>query len=273
VRESGFGREGGWEGLMAYLRPAARPRPLKPVAAWPSRRRPRSTGIDRTAKLFIGGKQARPDGGHSRAVWSAKGRLLGHVGLGNRKDIRNAVEAAHAAKGWGKATGHNRAQILYYIAENLSARAGEFASPAKDLTGKPGEAEVEAAIQRLFTYAAWADKYEGAAKPVPIRGMCAGDERTRRRDRRALPRRGAASGPGLGHGAGHRHGQHLRAGPVRTLPAGGDRFLPGAGNLGPARRRGEHRDRQPHDELAKPLAGHMDVDAVWSFSTRPRCRR
>ena len=57
-------------------------------------------------------------------------------GLGNRKDIRNAVEAAHAAKGWGKATGHTRAQILYYIAENLSARAAEFAARLRDLTGK-----------------------------------------------------------------------------------------------------------------------------------------
>ena len=55
-------------------------------------------------------------------------RTLGEVGEGNRKDIRNAVEAAHAAwKGWGKATGHLRGQILYYIAENLAARADEFA--------------------------------------------------------------------------------------------------------------------------------------------------
>ena len=100
-----------------------------------------------------------------------RGKLLGHVGLGNRKDIRNAVEAAHAAKGWGKATAHTRAQILYYIAENLSARAAEFASRLRDLTGKPGEAEVEASIQRLFTYAAWADKYDGAVKSVPMRGV------------------------------------------------------------------------------------------------------
>jgi aldehyde dehydrogenase (NAD+) len=97
----------------------------------------------------------------------AQGALLGHVGLGNRKDIRNAVEAAHAAKGWGKATGHNRAQILYYIAENLSARAGEFAARLRDLTGKPGRAEVDASIQRLFTYAAWADKFDGQANPFP----------------------------------------------------------------------------------------------------------
>ena len=105
VRESGFGREGGWEGLMAYLKPISTTKPLKPVAAMPEPMDPQPAGLDRTAKLFIGGKQARPDGGYSRGVHGAKGRLLGHVGLGNRKDIRNAVEAAHAAKGWGKATG------------------------------------------------------------------------------------------------------------------------------------------------------------------------
>ncbi|MFY8146927.1 MAG: aldehyde dehydrogenase family protein, partial [Rhodobacter sp.] len=110
MRESGFGREGGWEGLMAYLQPAQGGKPLKPVPAVPAPRDPEVPDLDRTAKLYIGGKQARPDGGYSRAVWSARGKLLGHVGLGNRKDIRNAVEAAHAAKGWARTTGHARAQ-------------------------------------------------------------------------------------------------------------------------------------------------------------------
>jgi aldehyde dehydrogenase (NAD+) len=31
--------------------------------------------------------------------------------------------------------------------------------------------EVEAAIARLFTYAAWADKYDGAVHDVPLRGV------------------------------------------------------------------------------------------------------
>ena len=80
--------------------------------------------VDRTPKLFIGGKQARPDSGYSRRIADPDGRALGEVGEGNRKDIRNAVEAAHAARGLvAQATGHNRAQILYYIAENLGARA------------------------------------------------------------------------------------------------------------------------------------------------------
>ncbi len=171
VKESGFGREGGREGLLAYLRPAAAAKPLKPVAPVPEPKQAEVAGIDRTAKLFVGGKQARPDGGHSRAVWSPRGRLLGHIGLGNRKDIRNAVEAAHAARGWAKATAWNRAQVLYYIAENLSARAAEFAGRLRDLTGRAGEAEVQAGIERLFTFAALADKWEGRVKPVPMRGL------------------------------------------------------------------------------------------------------
>ncbi|HSF65505.1 MAG TPA: aldehyde dehydrogenase family protein, partial [Paracoccaceae bacterium] len=171
VRESGFGREGGWEGLRAYLRPATRARALKPVTAMPEPRDPVAPDLDRTAKLYVGGKQARPDGGYSRAIWGERGQLLGHAGLGNRKDIRNAVEAAQAAKGWAKATAWNRAQVLYYIAENLSARADEFARRLSDMTGKPGAAEVQASIAALFAAAAWADKFEGAAKPVPMRGL------------------------------------------------------------------------------------------------------
>ena len=82
--------------------------------------------IDRTAKLYIGGKQARPDGGYSYPILSPKGKPIGEASLGNRKDIRNAVEAAHKASGWSKATAHNRAQVLYYLAENLEIRAPEF---------------------------------------------------------------------------------------------------------------------------------------------------
>ena len=142
---------------------AASPRP----AALPA--------LDRTAKLFVGGKQARPDSGYSLPVHGTDGTLLGQVGEGNRKDVRNAVEAAHAgARAWAKATGHTRAQILYYIAENLSARATEFANRIAAMTGaSAGEAagEVDRAISRLFTYGAWADKYDGAVHAVPIRGV------------------------------------------------------------------------------------------------------
>ena len=87
--------------------------------------------IDRTAKLYIGGKQARPDSGYSYAVLDPAGREVGLAGLGNRKDIRNAVEAAAKAAAWGAATAHNRAQVLYYVAENLAARAGRIRAAAQ----------------------------------------------------------------------------------------------------------------------------------------------
>ncbi|MSO71779.1 MAG: aldehyde dehydrogenase family protein [Alphaproteobacteria bacterium] len=184
-RESGFGREGGREGLYEYLRPAWERR-AKPYSAItpPSARKTRShrtqgegeslPPIDRTAKMYIGGKQTRPDGGHSRRVSAADGTLLGAVGEGNRKDIRDAVEAASKAEAWSKLSGHARAQILYFIAENLSARAAEFTQRIAAMTGATkaqARREVEASIRRLFTYAAWADKYDGAAHAVPIRGQ------------------------------------------------------------------------------------------------------
>lgn len=173
-KESGFGREGGREGLEDYLTWPAREAERAPSAArrgglsaLPAGPAAGSAGlptVDRTAKLFIGGKQARPDGGHSATVFGPDGTPLGQAALGNRKDIRNAVEAAEKAAGWSAATGHNRAQVLYYVAENLSARAAEFADRLRLMTGASAEGaarEVEASVRRTFFYAAWADKYDG----------------------------------------------------------------------------------------------------------------
>ena len=97
--------------------------------------------------------------------------MLGHVSTGSRKDIRNAVEAMNGARKWSKTTGHLRAQILYFLAENLSVRADEFSKRISALTGKSGAKEVQDSINALFTYAAWADKYDGQAHGVPIRGV------------------------------------------------------------------------------------------------------
>jgi aldehyde dehydrogenase (NAD+) len=191
-RESGFGREGGREGMWEYLKAVraheVAPRPVMdaPLSTPGGEDDEARAGhdadregdalppIDRTPKLFIGGKQARPDSGYSLPVRALNGRVVGEVGEGNRKDIRNAVEAAHAASGWARLTGHQRAQILYYIAENLSARGDEFARRIVAMTGDPlaaGVSEVEAAVSRLFTYAAWADKHDGAVHDVPLRGV------------------------------------------------------------------------------------------------------
>lgn len=178
-KESGFGREGGREGAYEYLKPKAWAN-AKPRADYAVPQLKTTPGdfaaplIDRTAKLYIGGKQARPDGNYSRPILSPKGKLIGEVGEGNRKDIRNAVAAARAASGWAGATAHNRAQILYYIAENLAVREDEFAARIAAQTGRSAssaKAEVDAAVSRLFTYGAWADKYEGLIHTPPLRGV------------------------------------------------------------------------------------------------------
>ncbi len=178
-RESGYGREGGREGLLEYLEPAwfknAPAVHPTPVAIDQPLEQPVDSAappIDRTVKLYIGGKQARPDSGYSVEVRGADGRLLGEAPLGNRKDIRNAVEAARKAEGWGKATAHNRAQVLYYIAENLSQRREEIAARLSAVVGKrQAEAEVSLGIERIFSYAAWADKYDGAVHNPPFRNV------------------------------------------------------------------------------------------------------
>ena len=177
-RESGFGREGGREGMFEYLTlPKPKTQPIKPFDA-PGGAGERSEGdgafIDRTPKLFIGGKQARPDGNYSMAVHDRKGRYVGEVGLGSRKDIRDAVSAARGAKAWANATGYNRAQVLYFLAENLSARADEFAARIAGLTGttaRAGRAEVDASIERIFEAAGMADKFEGTAHQPPARAV------------------------------------------------------------------------------------------------------
>jgi aldehyde dehydrogenase (NAD+) len=179
-RESGYGREGGREGLLEYLEPAwFKNAPALPVAkpapaeGLDDREPVTSTvDIDRTVKLYIGGKQTRPDSGYSMEVRSKNGQLLGEVGLGNRKDIRNAVEAARKAAGWAKTTAHNRAQILYYMAENLSQRRDEVGHRLAAAVGEAqAAAEVSSGVERIFSYAAWADKFDGAVHNPPFRNI------------------------------------------------------------------------------------------------------
>ena len=152
---------------------APRPRKAASSARAPAGAPARLPAIDRTPKLYIGGKQTRPDSGYSLEVVDAAGRRIGEVGQGNRKDVRNAVEAARKAAGWARATAHNRAQVLYYIAENLAARADEFGRRLAEADGDAaaGAAEVARAIERIYTYAAWADKYDGRVHHTPFRNV------------------------------------------------------------------------------------------------------
>ncbi len=199
-RESGFGREGGREGMWEYLKPAAAgagapaagaaaaaaggvPAAAEgPAAVGPATAGPAAGGpggpldrIDRTRKLWIGGRQVRPDGGASLTVRDASGAALGEAPRGNRKDVRNAVEAAAKARtAWAATTAYLRAQILYFAAENLAARADEFAGAlgrAAGMAPVAASAEVDAAVRAAFTFAAWADKHDGSVHSTPFRNV------------------------------------------------------------------------------------------------------
>jgi len=187
-RESGYGREGGKEGMYEYLRPSAAAGPpggedapreedrpvLRTVEPEPVAAVDPGTSVDRTLKHYVGGKQVRPDSGYSLWLKSAEGRMVAEVGRGNRKDVRNAVEAAaRASRTWGGTTAHARAQILYFLAENLSLRSEELRGRLRGLGihGDAAEREVEASVQRLFGYAAWADKWEGRVHRTPFRNV------------------------------------------------------------------------------------------------------
>ena len=180
-RESGYGREGGREGLWEYVKRRVRPQIALEAVATPipvaTTVVPASTAlpfIDRTPKLYIGGKQMRPDSGYSIPVLDPQGDVLGNVGEGTRKDIRNAVEAARGAGSWAKGSGHLRAQILYYLAENLAYRSMEFAAQIARMTGQniaTATQEVDLSLERCYFYAAWADKYDGAVHQTAGRNV------------------------------------------------------------------------------------------------------
>ncbi len=174
-RESGYGREGGKEGMFEYLKPKPHNSLIK--ADKPKEfRKVKSSGtvtnisIDQTRKFYIGGNQTRPDGGYSRKLFDKKGNFVTEIGLGNRKDIRDAVESAIKSTAWSTTTSHNRSQVMYYLAENLSKRKTEFCEKLElFMDKKDSEKEVNLAIQRLFYYADWTDKFDGTIHQAPIR--------------------------------------------------------------------------------------------------------
>ncbi len=180
-RESGFGREGGKEGLYEYLKgdweSALHDQPVYPLvesAPGDAKKADNVTAIDRTAKLYIGGKQVRPDQGYSLMAYDASGNAIAEFPHGAGKDIRDAVEAARNAEGWTNTTAHNRAQVLYFIAENLEARGQEFSRRIAQLSGKDdaaAAAELALCISRIYTYAAMTDKYDSHVHSTPFRNV------------------------------------------------------------------------------------------------------
>uniref|UniRef100_UPI00398E3A0A aldehyde dehydrogenase family 16 member A1 n=1 Tax=Pristiophorus japonicus TaxID=55135 RepID=UPI00398E3A0A len=196
-RETGGERDGGREGLYEYVRPAWEERPyprpgeikyktfasvfgadIPPIPGQMAQPKlfqiDSDSSLDRTYKLYYGGAQKRPYSMYSRPIFDHSGKPLAYVGDSNRKDVRNAVEAAHAAApGWGKRAAHNRAQIIYYMAENLEVRRAEMARRLCALTGveyEEAEREVASCIERLFYWGAYCDKYGGTIQETLLYG-------------------------------------------------------------------------------------------------------
>jgi aldehyde dehydrogenase (NAD+) len=274
-RESGYGREGGREGLYEYLKPRwmidAKDRKAPEIKAPKAiKEEPRAAAalpeIDRTPKLYIGGKQRRPDEGYSAEVLDLSGRSMGQVGRGNRKDIRDAVEAAHAARGWSAGTAHLRAQILYYLAENLAEREADIVPRLERMIGDRERATFELAlsVERLFTYAAWADKYDGLVHATPHRNVTVAMNEAigvigiACPDEHPLLAFVSTIAPALAMGnsvvvlPSERHPlaavDFYHVADTSDLPPGALNIVTGA-----------------HAELIKTLASHDDVDQVWYF--------
>lgn len=125
--------------------------------------------IQKTYKIFIGGKFPRTESGRYYAINNAKGELVANLCLSSRKDFKNAVVAARKAQsGWAGMTAYNRSQVLYRLAEMLETRRASFIEEMLllDLSKKQAEVEVDGAIDRLVYYAGWCDKYTAVFSSV-----------------------------------------------------------------------------------------------------------
>jgi aldehyde dehydrogenase (NAD+) len=165
----------GWRNISHRAEPLAPSSSRRRHSAQPRASNGEGHGIDRTAKLFIGGKQVRPDGNYSIAVLTSKGKLAGEIGLGSRKDIRDAVSAARACKAWPEATAYNRSPRCFTIwPRTFPAVQASLPLASPSLTGASAKAareEVDQSIERLFLYAGLADKFEGRVHQPPARAV------------------------------------------------------------------------------------------------------
>ena len=119
--------------------------------------------VNKTYKIFIGGKFPRTESGRYYPLHDKKGKLLANLCLSSRKDFRNAVvEARKAQSSWASASAMNKGQILYRLAEMLEGRREQFVNEIKEQGSSQNKAEneVDAAIDRLVYYAGWSDKYQ-----------------------------------------------------------------------------------------------------------------
>src|SRR5213595_2517061 len=119
--------------------------------------------VQKTYKLFIGGKFVRGENGRVLAARGKGGALLANFCRASKKDFRDAVVAARTAfAAWSKQSAYLRGQILYRAAEMLEMRKGELQSEVARPNGarrSTSSAEATLAVDRLVHYAGWTDKF------------------------------------------------------------------------------------------------------------------
>lgn len=199
-RMSGFGREGGYEGMFDVTvdasgpvdpyAPQPNPEPIPEIQELGLDQRDELTPppidlrlvedsddspLDTTLRFLVNGELVRPDGEMCFAVMSSSGEYLGDVGNANRKDLRNAVSAAYKAKdSWADKGGDMRRKVLMFMAERLRLNRFRLASEILRQTGctsREAFAEVDLAIEQLFTWASWAVTYGGTIQTVAQANM------------------------------------------------------------------------------------------------------
>jgi acyl-CoA reductase-like NAD-dependent aldehyde dehydrogenase len=117
--------------------------------------------VNKTYKLFVGGKFPRSESGQTLTFENPKGEPVAAYCKGSRKDFRDAVLAATAGlKAWKKATPYLRGQILYRAAEMLEARSAQFVEELQlqGATRSAARKDLRQAVDRIVYYAGWTDK-------------------------------------------------------------------------------------------------------------------
>jgi acyl-CoA reductase-like NAD-dependent aldehyde dehydrogenase len=139
--------------------------------------------VQKTYKLFIGGKFVRGENGRVLPARGGNGAVLANFCRASKKDFRDALVAARTAfPNWSKTSAYLRGQILYRAAEMLEMRRGELqdevarangnarpASARSATAGRSTSSEATLAIDRLVHYAGWTDKFGqvfGSVNPV-----------------------------------------------------------------------------------------------------------
>jgi acyl-CoA reductase-like NAD-dependent aldehyde dehydrogenase len=125
-------------------------------------------GVKKTWKLYIGGAFVRSEQGRYLVTQDGSDNYP----RGSRKDSRDAIKAALGAlPGWAGKTAYNRGQIFYRLAEVMEGRRPELEDSLRRGGAEEPSREVDAAIDRVVSYAGWSDKYQSLfASSNPVSG-------------------------------------------------------------------------------------------------------